>query len=173
MRATVLVAASLVGAAVATAAVLAPLEDGRDQKARPAVATPGDAPSAIVLFERLRAYNDIVIRFPTPYAIGDQTRHGSRVRPTTGPATAESYDNYHVLLDGPRGRGCRSRFRLGYLTERRRRAARTVHVRIDDGHSRRPWCAGRWRGRVEYRQPDRVPVIPPETLGVFAFEIRP
>jgi hypothetical protein len=118
------------------------------------------------------------VTFPTPYKIGDTTKNGSRVHTRFGPSTAQSYDNYHVLIYGPSGRRCRGhlRFALGYLTARRSRRERTVTIgplRFGAGRPRaRTWCAGDFRGRVEYRQPDRRPPIPFEQLGNFGFSVR-
>jgi len=116
------------------------------------------------------------ITFSTPYAIGDRTTNGRRVRTKVGPRTAQSYDNYHVIIRGPDGLNCRGRLAVGYLTEKDRRTTRRVVIgprtvaigrRADQN-----WCPGRYRGHVEYRQPDRRPPIPFERLGTFSFVVR-
>jgi hypothetical protein len=116
--------------------------------------------------------------FPTPYSTGDATRLGRRARPRFGPATAQSYDNYHVIFDGPGGRACGERlhFAVGYETRRQRTRERAVTIRPTrysrTAASAATWCPGRYHGHVEYRQPDRQPRIPFEPLGRFAFRVR-
>jgi hypothetical protein len=172
IRAALATAAVAVAAAVAlavqsaTSTTPAPRGEPPDRKT-------GSA-DRIVIAARVRPSDAISITFPTPYAIGDSTRGGRRVEPTYGPATAQSYDNYHVILEGPKAAGCRGGLSTGYLTERRRRVSRTVRLKPSDGGDNvRTWCPGAWRGRVEYRQPDREPVIAPELLGAFRFAVSP
>ena len=117
------------------------------------------------------------ITFRTPYKIGDTTANGSKVRTQFGARTAQSYDNYHLLIYGPGGQRChaRLRFELGFLTEERPRRSRSIVVgplRFGAARPRaRTWCAGKYSGRVEYRQPDRTPPIPFEQLGSFRFSV--
>jgi hypothetical protein len=119
------------------------------------------------------------LTFPTPYAIGDETRNGRRVR--TRPKRAGGYDNYHVILRGPGGTDCRGRldYALGHATEERRTEERTIVIRprrlgLGGPRDKGPplWCPGAYRGHVEYRQPEREPPIPFERLGEFAFSVR-
>lgn len=112
--------------------------------------------------------------FPTPYAIGDETENGKKHPQRFGPETAQSYDNYHVVVTGPAGPRCdrKRRFGVGYLTEERRRPERTVTVRPPFPRNDPRWCPGHHLGTVSYYQPDRNPGIPPERLGKFSFSPR-
>jgi hypothetical protein len=126
----------------------------------------------------LPAASSIRITFPTPYAIGDLTTNSARASTETGPSTAQSYDNYHVIFSGPGGSGCQGRFNftLGYLTEERRTKTRTVVIKRSGlqipSRASHKWCPGRYTGHVEYRQPDRDPPIPFEWLGRFSFVVQ-
>jgi hypothetical protein len=139
----------------------------------------GQRSSVKVAQVHLAAREQLRVTFPTPYKVGDVTANGSKVATRLGPSSAQSYDNYHLVIDGPGGSSCKAplRFKLGYLTEARGQASRTVvigPVRFGAGQPRtRTWCAGTYEGYVEYRQPDRTPAIPFERLGSFSFSVRP
>lgn len=177
-------------AAVAVAVIAAGCGAGQgamsDAK-RPPPGSPGERnppgssaerPAIEVAPETPRPRDSIRITFATPYVIGDMTRNGKRAgEQDVGPSTAQSYDNYHVIFSGPGGRACKSvlHFALGYLTERRRIATRTVVIKRPGRQAPRRvntnWCPGRYAGHVEYRQPDRSPGIPAERLGTFSFAV--
>jgi hypothetical protein len=138
----------------------------------------GNQPPVRPHSDRLAPAEPLRLTFPTPYAIGDQTRNGRRVQ--TRPKRAAGYDNYHVILTGPGGVDCRGRleYASGEATSTARAEERTVVIRprrlgVAGPRDKGPalWCRGEFRGRVEYRQPERTPPIPFERLGEFSFSV--
>lgn len=163
---------SLIGASLLPAACLAAGCDSGQEAGTVrtgSTSSLGDRRSVRVEPERAGLRAGISLTFPTPYSLGDQTRNGVRAGELeVGPRKAQSYDNYHVIYEGPRGRGCSYRSAKGYPTGASRTRTRTILIT-----PRQRWCPGRYLGRVEYRQPDRAPAIPFEILGWFSFVIAP
>lgn len=86
-------------------------------------------------------------------------------------------DNYHLLVRGPGGKRCNGTFHeaIGFFPTRGSRHVRGRLIPPTRGR-RHAWCAGRYRGRVEFR--DFHPLVVngtemrPRPVGKFTFRVK-